>query len=101
VRADQQLYNYLGGDNRLNNYPGGQLQPGMTWENSLYRYGYNTQERSDEIYGPGNFYTAQFWEYDTRIWRRWNRDPVSFADFSVYAVFFNNAIVIVLGAVGD
>jgi hypothetical protein len=87
----------------LNYYPGGQLQPDMSWQNALYRYGYNTQERSDELYGPGNFYTAQFWEYDTRIWRRWNRDPVSFADFSVYAVFFNNPIYFIdpLGAEGE
>ncbi len=76
----------------LNYYPGGQLQPGMTWENTLYRYGYNTQERSDEIYGPGNFYTAEFWEYDSRIWRRWNRDPVVKPHESSYAVLGNSPI---------
>lgn len=95
MRADQQLYNYLGDDNQLNNYPGGQLQPGMTWQNALYRYAYNTQERSDELYGPGNFYTAEFWEYDSRIWRRWNRDPQSVHWESPYAAFRNNPNVVV------
>ncbi len=79
----------------LNYYPGGQLQPGMTWENTGYRYGYNTQERSDEIFGPGNFYTAEFWEYDTRIWRRWNRDITLsyYAHLSPYSTLGNNPIL--------
>lgn len=40
-----------------------------------YRYGFNGQERSDEVKGEGNSYTAEFWEYDPRIGRRWNLDP--------------------------
>jgi len=35
-----------------------------------YRYGFNGQEKSDEIKGEGNSYTALFWEYDPRIGRR-------------------------------
>jgi hypothetical protein len=38
----------------------------------VYRYGFNGQEKSDEIAGEGNHNTAEFWEYDTRTGRRWN-----------------------------
>ena len=41
----------------------------------MYRFGFNTQERTDEIAGVGNHNTALFWEYDTRLGRRWNLDP--------------------------
>src|SRR5690606_10828536 len=40
-----------------------------------YRFGYNTQEKVNEISGIGNHNTAEFWEYDTRLGRRWNIDP--------------------------
>src|SRR5690554_6353582 len=43
-----------------------------------YRYGYNTQEKVDEIAGAGNHYTAPYWEYDPRVVHRWNRDPMAF-----------------------
>jgi RHS repeat-associated protein len=43
---------------------------------SKYKYGYNGQEMSNEIKGEGNSYTAEFWEYDPRLGRRWNMDPV-------------------------
>jgi hypothetical protein len=55
-----------------------------------YRYGYNTQERVDEI-APGH-YTAEFWEYDSRTSRRWNLDPVPDESESQYAVNKNNPI---------
>jgi hypothetical protein len=32
-----------------------------------YRYGFNGQERTDELKGAGNHYTAPFWEYDPRL----------------------------------
>ena len=43
--------------------------------NDGYRFGFNGQEKVDEIAGAGNHTTAEFWEYDTRLGRRWNRDP--------------------------
>jgi len=57
-----------------------------------YRYGMNTQEKDDEIYGKGNASFAKFWEYDTRLGRRWNIDPnySSFPSTSTYSVNFNN-----------
>ncbi|MBK6987043.1 MAG: hypothetical protein IPH33_01695 [Bacteroidetes bacterium] len=55
-----------------------------------YRFGFNGQERDNEIAGVGNINTAEFWEYDTRIARRWNLDPIVQESSSNYATFFNN-----------
>ncbi len=38
--------------------------------------------------------TAEFWEYDTRLGRRWNVDPVVKEFESSYGVFRNNPIVL-------
>jgi len=57
---------------------------------SEYRYGFNGQEHSDDV-TQGN-YTAEYWEYDGRIGRRWNVDPVVKIWESPYACFNNNPI---------
>jgi hypothetical protein len=57
-----------------------------------YRYGFNGQEKQDEISGNGNHYTAQFWEMDPRLGRRWNLDPKPQISISDYAIFRNNPI---------
>ena len=57
-----------------------------------YRYGFGGQEKSNEIKGEGNSYTAQFWEYDPRLVRRWNIDPKSNENQSPYVCFSNNPI---------
>ena len=61
---------------------------------SGYRFGFNTQEQDDEIYGKGNANSAQFWEYDSRLARRWNVDPLfkKRSDLSPFCVFNNNPI---------
>jgi hypothetical protein len=41
-----------------------------------YRFGFNGQEKVNEIAGICNHNTALFWEYDSRLGRRWNTDPV-------------------------
>lgn len=56
-----------------------------------YRYGFNGQEHTREL-GDNN-YTAQFWEYDARVGRRWNLDPVKQINKSDYSVFSNNPII--------
>lgn len=73
-------------------YPFGSVMPGRSFNTPAYRYGYNSQEKEDEINGNGNITTAQFWEYDTRLGRRWNTDPkIEFTPgLSPYSVF-NNA----------
>ncbi|RFM32346.1 hypothetical protein [Chitinophaga silvisoli] len=72
-------------------YPFGMLMPGRQ-SGGGYRYGFNGQEKSHEIKGAGNSYTAAFWEYDPRIGRRWNIDPVKKEWESSYACFSNNPI---------
>jgi hypothetical protein len=62
----------------------------------VYRYGgSNGQEKTDEVAGNGNHYTAEYWEYDTRLGRRWNLDPVMKEYESPYACFANNPIWLV------
>ncbi len=56
-----------------------------------YRYGFNGQEKSDEL-GEG-LTTAQFWEYDSRIGRRWNVDPKPTIGISSYSVLEGNPIL--------
>jgi RHS repeat-associated protein len=57
-----------------------------------YPYGFQGQMRSDNISGSGNSYTAAYWQYDTRLGRRWNNDPITYPWQSTYAVFNNNPI---------
>ena len=59
---------------------------------SVYPSGFNGQERDDEIAGVGNFNTALYWEYDTRLGRRWNVDPKQVIGVSSYEVNANNPI---------
>ena len=51
--------------------------PGRTAGADQYRYGFNGQERSTEVDAGLNSNTAEFWQYDARIGRRWNVDPKS------------------------
>ncbi len=74
-------------------YPFGMAMPGRGFQSTAagkYRYGFNGQEKSDEI-GTG-FTTAQFWEYDSRIGRRWNVDPIDLVSISNYSVNQNNPL---------
>ena len=42
--------------------------------------------------GEGNSYTAEFWEYDPRVGRRWNLDPKPTVGLSEYSAFSNSPI---------
>lgn len=72
----------------------GSLDTGGNWvvNGGGYRYGVNGQEKSNEIKGEGNSYTAMFWEYDPRIGRRWNVDPKPNVSISQYVAFSNRPI---------
>jgi hypothetical protein len=72
-------------------YAFGMQMPGRKLSGG-YRYGFGGQEMDNEIYDNGNAYTAEFWEYDTRIGRRWNRDIMDKPWISDYAVLGNNPI---------
>jgi hypothetical protein len=77
----------------INDHPFGMLMPGRSYSSTAYKYGFNGQEKDDEVYGVGNLNTAQFWEYDTRLGRRWNIDPIVKHWESGYATFHNNSIL--------
>ncbi len=57
-----------------------------------YGYGHNGQMKVNEIAGIGNHYTAQYWEMDPRVGRRWNLDPKPMFGLSEYSLFNNNPI---------
>ena len=61
-----------------------------SFSNQEYRFGFNTQEKTPEI--GEDTYTAEFWQYDSKIARRWNVDPVVKHNESSYAAFANNPI---------
>ncbi len=75
-------------------YPFG-MQMDSRGDNSLntpYRFGFNGQEKDREIYNNENTTTALFWEYDGRIGRRWNVDPVVKEWESSYLTFSANPV---------
>lgn len=58
-----------------------------------YRFGFNGQEKDDEVSGNGNTMTAEFWEYDARLGRRFNCDLVVKYWMSPYHAFSNKPIL--------
>jgi RHS repeat-associated protein len=64
---------------------------GRSVSSNAYRYSMNGQEKDEEL-GSG-VTTAEFWEYDAKLARRWNVDPKDNPSISVYACFENNPIV--------
>ncbi len=72
------------------------LIPDRQWyansDSSNYRFGFNGQEKDNEVAGVGNSMTAEFWQFDSRLGRRFNVDPKSNPQTSVYACFGNNPI---------
>jgi len=78
---------------QYDDYPFGSLMPGRSYNANGYRFGFNGQEKDDEVFGStGTSYTAEFWQYDSRIGRRWNIDPVVKPWESSYATFSGNPI---------
>jgi len=61
-------------------------------EKDRYRFGYNGQEKDNEIAGVGNFTGAEFWEYSTQIGRRLNLDPITNSSTSPYSAFKDNPL---------
>jgi photosystem II stability/assembly factor-like uncharacterized protein len=72
-------------------YPFGAPMAGRNFGDG-YRYGFNGQEKDDEVAGSDNSYTAEFWQYDGRLGRRWNIDPVVKPNMSPYSCFDDNPI---------
>jgi hypothetical protein len=72
-------------------YAFGMPMPGRTLGNGAYRFGMNGQQKDDEIFDGAN--SAEFWEYDSRLGKRWNVDPVIKTWEAAYASFNNNPII--------
>jgi RHS repeat-associated protein len=86
-------YNYLPDLVSSQDYsPFGMQLEGRSWNSKEYRFGFNGQQKDDEIYNEGNAYSAQFWEYDARLGRRWNLDPKPNPSISDYVCFANAPI---------
>ena len=73
----------------LNYYTFGSAIESRAFASGGYRYGMNGQEKDDELAGT---YSAEYWQYDARLGRRWNMDPRPSPSISVYACFANNPI---------
>ncbi len=74
-------------------YPFGMAMPGRKYQatvSSKYRFSINGQEKDIEL--NENITTALHWEYDSRIARRWNVDPVPQEDQSSYLCFNGDPI---------
>ena len=56
------------------------------------RYFFNAQETDNEVLGEGVSLSAEFWQYDTRLGRRWNVDPMFKEYESPYACFAGNPV---------
>ena len=57
-----------------------------------YRYFFNGQEADNEVLGEWVSLSAEFWQYDSRLGRRWNVDPVFKEYESPYACFSGNPV---------
>lgn len=65
---------------------------GLSCNEVSYCFAFNGQEKDDEVSGAGNTMSAEFWEYDARLGRRWNLDPIYTHFESRYSVNGNNPI---------
>ena len=61
-------------------------------ERREYFFSINGQEKDDEVYGEGNSTSAEYWQYDSRLERKWNFDQTVKVHESPYACFANNPI---------
>ncbi|MCU0416453.1 MAG: hypothetical protein MUE33_04620 [Cytophagaceae bacterium] len=71
-------------------YPFGMAQKSRSGSQEEYRYGFNGQERETEL--SESTTSAEYWMYDARLGRRWNRDPKPNPSLSIYSCFANNPI---------
>ncbi|NQY08664.1 MAG: hypothetical protein HRT71_04015, partial [Flavobacteriales bacterium] len=58
-------------------YPGGMPMPGRTFNGGDYRYGFQGQEKDDEVKGNGNSINFKYRMYDPRIGRFSAVDPLT------------------------
>ncbi len=70
--------------------PFGMLE--RSYSDSIYRFGFGGHEKDNEVKGEGNHLAFGDYGYDTRLARRWNRDPVVKDWESSYTTFADNPI---------
>jgi RHS repeat-associated protein len=58
-------------------YPFGMQQVGRTWQGGGYRYGFNGQEKDDDIAGDGDYLAYSFRLHNARLGRFLSVDPLS------------------------
>jgi len=73
-------------------YPFGMQMPGR-YGTDGYRYGFQGQEKDDEIKGDGNSYTTDFRQYDPRVGKWLSIDPKSNSKESPYTSMSNNPLI--------
>ena len=75
-------------------YPFGMEMPGRKYNPQGYRYGFQKQEKDENIYGQGNAYSFEYRVYDSRLGRFLSIDPLSgiFPWNSTYAFSENRVI---------
>lgn len=76
-------------------YAGGMEIPNRNYSTSEYKFGYQGQIKTDEVYGSGNLYSYEFREQDPRLVRFWSVDPNSNLrlEWSVYNSMRCNPII--------
>jgi RHS repeat-associated protein len=98
VRATLSDYRRLASAQIVNSatdyYPFGMAIPSRQYSSpNIYRYGQGGQEKDTDI-GEG-LYTAEYWEYDSRLGRRWNIDPILKPWISGYSCLSNSPIIMI------
>ncbi|MFN7302607.1 MAG: M91 family zinc metallopeptidase [Bacteroidota bacterium] len=82
-------------------YPFGMQMQGREFAGGMgYRWGFGSQETDNEVSGRGNSYTAEFWQYDNRLGRRWNIDPKPNASISTHSTL-GNCPIMFMDPMGD
>src|SRR5690606_21639603 len=78
-------------------YPFGSLMPDRHYDTPEYRYGFQGQEKDDEIKGSGNSLNYSFRMYDSRLGRFLSTDPLhaSYPHNSPYAFSENSVIAFI------
>ena len=79
----------------LNYYPFGQEMPGRNFSSNTYRFGFNGQEKDDEIFGSvGSAYAFEYRMEDSRVGRFWSPDPLfrKYPELTPYQFASNNPI---------
>ena len=75
----------------------GMLMPGRSFSSNQYRYGFNGQEKDDEMKGSGNSYEFGARIYDSRLGRWLAVDPLAakYPDLSPYCYAGNSPVVFI------